>query len=227
LCPGWHNAVDYNTQAQAKAICMGCDDCHGIFSSSGSAKWHYCSKDQGITHKRGKWGSYQASFKSDSCDATSYCFGNFNGAMTGAEQAQCKPDAQDTHAPTPSPVPCTSTVAMGPELDQWACGGNGQDDSNLCPGWNNAVDYNTQAQANAICMGCDDCHGIFSGTSSAKWHYCSKDQGITHKRGKWGSYKAFFKSDSCDSTSYCFGNFNGAMTGAEEAQCKPDSQTTV
>ena len=148
----------------AQALCNACDDCHGIFSHTSHGDWYYCSKSRGTSHRRGKWGNYEAIFTS--CSGKDYetsqdlCYGVAQG---GAKGWPCKEAA---HSPAEST--CTTTgVVSG-----WACGGSGEGWES-CPGWT-ASSRTDRAQAAKDCAACQDCHGIFSGTSTNRWYYCSK-----------------------------------------------------
>jgi hypothetical protein len=105
-----------------------------------------------------------------------------------------------------------ATCSMTSSQSGWACGGSGQG-YQKCPGWG-GPHRSDREQAVKDCNACDDCHGIFA--SSNSWYYCSKSEGASHNRGKWGGYDAIFKKCSgstTDTTDLCYGRNQGGANG--------------
>jgi hypothetical protein len=102
MCPGW--VVGESSAEEAKANCMACDDCHGIYThdAASSPQWLYCGKleqehslQDGTSNGRGRYPGYSAYYKHDEADAANRCTSDTNQAPSADDAAgyrQCFPN---------------------------------------------------------------------------------------------------------------------------------------
>ena len=136
---------------------------------------------------------------------------------------------------TGTPVCVTSMAAVAGSV---ACSGNGGVPGGMCPSFAKLTPSHTLAEAQAACLSCADCGGVYhklNDNNVGSWKYCSKAKGKTDRRGTWvGGWpvsavrEASFKLDTCDSEDYCFdtsdpGRYDGSKAAEDPAMCKPST----